>query len=107
MGCAIAGRHLGFSLDSDSRLLSAQASWIDGGDRTYTLTFHHAEISTAQNLKGNIVTTMPVKIDMGIARVTVPFRVFKLDLEGRLQSDQPRPDRGFAASIEARLRMNL
>ncbi len=106
-GMRYRGQTLGFSLDSDSRLLSAQASWIDGGDRTYTLTFHHAEISTAQNLRGNIVTTMPVKIDMGVARVTLPFRVFKLDLEGRLQSDQPRPDHGFAASIEAKVRVNF
>jgi len=98
---------LGFSLDSDSRLTSVQASWIDGGDRTYTLTFHHAQISTAQNHIGNIVTTVPVKIDMGTARVTLPFRTFKVDLEGRLQSDQPRPERGFIASIEARLRMEF
>jgi len=106
-GMRYRGQTIGFSLDSDSRLFSAQASWIDGGDRTYTLTFHHAEISTAQNLIGNIVTTSPVKIDMGVARVTIPFRAVKLDLEGRLQSDQPRPDRGFAASIEARVRVGL
>lgn len=101
------GQTIGFSLDSDSRLFSAQASWIDGGNRTYTLTYHHAEISTAQNMLGNIVTTAPVKIDMGVARLTVPFRMVKFDLEGRLQSDQPRPDHSFVAAIEARVRMGL
>ena len=106
-GMRYRGQTLGFSLDGDSRLLSAQASWIDGGDRTYTLTFHRAQISSVNNYAGNIVTTAPVKIDMGVARVTWPFRVFKFDLEGRLQSDQPRPQHGFAASIEARVRVNL
>lgn len=106
-GMRYRGQTIGFSLDSDSRLLSAQASWVDGGDRTYTLTFHHAQISTMQNLVGNAVTTTPVKINMGVARVTLPFRSVKLDLEGRLQSDQPRPKHGAAASIEARVRVGL
>ena len=101
------GQTIGFSLDSDSRLFSAQASWVDGGDRTYTLTFHHAQISTARNLAGNVLTTTPVKINMGVARVTLPFRTLKLDLEGRLQSDQLRPNHGVAASVEARVRVGL
>ncbi len=98
---------LGFSLDSDSRLFSVQSHWTDAGDRSYALSFHHAEISTARNTQWNIVTTAPVKIDMGVARVTLPFAHFKLDIEGRLQSDQPRPERGFTASIEAALRIEL
>jgi hypothetical protein len=106
-GMRYRGRTIGFSLDSDSRLFSAQASWIDGGDRTYTLTFHHAQISTAQNFAGNAVTTTPVKINMGVARVTMPLRTMKLDLEGRVQSDQLRPKHGFAASVEARVRVGL
>ena len=32
---------------------------------------------------------------------------FKLDLDGRLQDDQPRPHNGFAAAIEVALRAPL
>ncbi len=45
-GMRYRGRTLGFSLDSDSRLASLQASWIDNHDWTYTLTYHHAWISS-------------------------------------------------------------
>jgi len=44
---------------------------------------------------------------MGEARVSLPWRDFKLDLAGRLQDDQPRPAHGFLASVEASLRVPL
>jgi hypothetical protein len=101
------GRTLGFSLDTDSTLLSLQGSWTDGGGRFYQLSLHHAAISNPLNLSGNVVTAAPVHLNMGEARITLPWRQFKLDLAGRLQDDQPRPHSGFAASIEAALRVNL
>ncbi|MGH6684970.1 MAG: capsule assembly Wzi family protein, partial [Pseudolabrys sp.] len=112
-GMRYRGRTIGFSLDSDSRLLSVQTSWVDSGDRTYTLTFHHADISDAQNVPnpmgtfGNVVTTAPVTINIGEARLSVPMRSMTLDLAARIQDDQPRPEHGYTGAFEARLTVDL
>jgi hypothetical protein len=100
-------RTLGFSLDSDSRLLSLQAAWSDAHDRFFELSLHHAVISNPNNFSGNVVTTAPVIVNMGELRMTLPLHGMKLDIAGRLQDDQPRPQRGFAASIETALRIGL
>jgi len=55
----------------------------------------------------NIVTTAPVTINTGELRLTIPLRDFKIDLSGRIQDDQPRPDRGWLVAVETRLRMAL
>jgi hypothetical protein len=111
-GMRYRGRSLGFSLDSDSRLMSLQASWSDSGSRFYELSLHNAHISNPNlGLGGagffNAVTAAPVVVNMGEARVTLPMRGFKLDLAARLQDDQPRPQRGFQASFEAALTINF
>jgi hypothetical protein len=111
-GMRYRGRSLGFSLDSDSRLMSLQASWSDPGNRFYQLSIHNAHVSNPNiGLGGagffNAVTTAPVIVNMGEARVTLPMRGFKLDLAARLQDDQPRPQRGFLASFEAALTVNF
>jgi hypothetical protein len=102
------GRDLGASLDADSRLLSLQASVVDAGDRTFTLTFHRAQVSTPYTAAagippGNPLTTAPVTIDIGEARVSIPWSVAKLDIVARVQDDQLRPARGFTAAIESAL----
>lgn len=106
-GMRYRGRTLGFSLDSDSRLLSLQGSWSDQGGRFYELSLHHARISDPLNPSGNVVTTAPVTMNIAEARVTLPLPGMKLDLAGRLMDDQPRPARGFTAAIEAALRIAL
>ncbi|MDB5393573.1 MAG: hypothetical protein JWM91_1079 [Rhodospirillales bacterium] len=106
-GMRYRGRTLGFSLDNDSRLLSLQASWSDNDGRFYELSLHHAGIGTSQSAGANIVSRVPVVLNMGVARVTLPFHGLKLDLEARLQDDQPRPERGFTASFEMALRVAL
>ncbi len=100
-------RTLGSSLDSDSRLASLQASWIGPHDITYTLTYHHAAIGSPQSPGTNIVTTTPVTINIGEARVRMPFSWGAVDVTGRFQDDQPRPDKGFQAAIESALTINL
>ncbi|MEI9991443.1 MAG: capsule assembly Wzi family protein [Rhizomicrobium sp.] len=102
-GMRYRGRTLGFSLDSDSTLLTLQGAWRDADDWAYTVSFHHAAVSNPNNLAGNVATTAPVHINMGEARVAVPFRNVDVVLEGRLQDDQLRPRHGFQASIEASL----
>ena len=106
------GRTLGFSLDSDSTLASLQGSWSDEGGRFYQLSLHHATIGNSHTPPGyNALTTAPVIVNMAEARISLPLalnrRTFHLDLAGRLQDDQPRPHRGFAAAVEVALRAPL
>lgn len=102
-------RTLGSSLDTDSRLASFHASWLGTRDWTYTLTYYRASISSPNtptmnssiNAAGaNRVSAIPVTIDIGEARVHIPFDHFCMDFAARLQDDQPRPDRGFTAAGE-------
>lgn len=105
------GRTLGFSLDNDSTLLSVQGSWTDTANRFYQLGLHHAAIGNSRSLGWNIISPTPVRLNLAEARVSLPLEWtgnrMRLDLAGRLQDDQPRPSRGFAAGIEVALRMNL
>jgi hypothetical protein len=110
-GMRYRGRTLGFSLDNDSTLWSLQSSWTDAADRFYELTFHHAAIGNARSAGVNIVSPVPVLMNVAEARVALPVSLgdsgFKLDLAARLQDDQPRPKRGFEAAVEAALRIGL
>lgn len=108
------GRTLGSSLDTDSRLASFHASWVGPHDLTYTLSYYHASIGSPQTkaaydglvapatppVSGNRVTTAPVTVNLAEARVAIPFHSLSVQLAARLQDDQPRPDKGFAASGE-------
>lgn len=104
-GMRYRGRTLGFSLDSDSTLLTLQGAWRSADGWSYTLSFNHAAVSNPNNPPnlGNVVTTAPVHINMGEARVAVPFRDLDVVVAARLQDDQPRPYHGFQAAIEASL----
>jgi hypothetical protein len=110
-GMRYRGRTLGFSLDNDSTLASLQAGWTDTGGRFYELSLHHATISDAHSAGANIVSPFPVKLNMAQARVSLPLNMggqgWTLDLAGRVQDDQPRPSRGFAAAIEVGLGIGL
>jgi hypothetical protein len=110
-GLRYRGHDLGFSLDDDSTLLSLQGSWTDPGGRFYELSLHHATISDARSAGFNAVSALPVKLNLAEARVRIPVdlggRGFTLDLAGRVQDDQPRPSRGFAAAVEAAIRIGL
>ena len=106
------GRTLGFSLDNDSTLASVQANWSDQVGRFYQLSLHHATIASSRSINANILTPTPVNMNMAEARVSLPLklgnnRILHLDLAGRLQDDQPRPHRGFAAAVEVALRAPL
>jgi hypothetical protein len=101
------GRTLGFSLDDDSTLLSLQGAWSDADGRFYELSLHHATIGNSHLPQNNIVSPVPVTIDMGELRLGIPFRQIRIDLAGRLQDDQPRPAHGFTASAEVSLHLEL
>ena len=109
-GMRYRGRTLGFSLDDDSTLLSAQGSWTDTGGRFYELSFHHASVGSSHSLGRNILSPTPVRINMGEARVSLPLGLgsgFKLDVAGRVQDDQFRPSRGAEGSIELALKASF
>jgi hypothetical protein len=108
-GMRYRGRTLGFSLDSDSRLLSLQASWTDDNDWTYEGTFNHAVISNPHNTTGNVVTTAPVIVNLAEARMSIPLHHtgLKFDIAARVQDDQPRPDHGAIGALEAALTANF
>jgi len=107
-GMRYRGRTLGFSLDSDSRLLTLQSSWVDENNWTYEATLHHAVISNPHNTAGNVVTTAPVIVNLAEARVGVPvMEHLKVDIAARVQDDQPRPDHGATGAIEAELAVDF
>lgn len=102
------GRTLGASLGTDSRLASLQASWTGPHNLTYTLSYDHASIASPQTPPGgNIVTASPVTINLGEARVKIPFDHFSFEVAARMQDDQPRPDHGYACAIEAQITYRL
>ncbi len=110
-GMRYRGRTLGFSLDSDSQLVSVQANFTDQSSRSFTLAYHHTNISDPLNAWGNVVTAAPVTINLAEGRFSQPLRLFErsilFDIAARLQDDQPRPDKGFQASVEVALTVSL
>jgi len=116
-GMRYRNRTLGFSLDSDSVLSSVQASFTDHAARTYSVTYHHAQISDLALSNGqsttwiNVVTSLPVTINEVQARISLPLEVsdthLRLQLEGRLADDQPRPNHGRLATAELALTFGI
>jgi hypothetical protein len=105
-------RSLGFSLDSDSQLLSISADWRSTRAIDFGLTLSHADVSNpyikAKSVNFyNAVTISPVRINMVEGRMSFPFRRMMIDFSVRAQDDQPRPDRGFTAAAEMRVRAAL
>jgi hypothetical protein len=113
-GMRYRGRAIGFSLDSNSKLYTLQASWTTSQNITWTLTGHHARVAdmVASTSPGtgfvystiNPVSTGRVTFDMGEVRASVPFGPqFTVDASVRYQTDQLRPAQGAEAAGEMRL----
>lgn len=104
------GRALGFSLDSDSKLLSVIGSVTDVDGWTYRLTYYHAAISSSALAAGvgpydapfahNPVSARPVTINEIEAGLAVPFRQVDLSLTLRGQDQQAYPRAGSTGSAE-------
>ncbi len=104
-------RALGFSLDTDSKLATLQASWLGAHNVTWTLSFHHADLNVAPSNNGaiystiNFVSSAPVPVDIGEARANFPLLDhFTVDVAARYASDQPRPAHGSQGAGELRLK---
>lgn len=101
------GMTLGSSLGGDSRLAMFQAGFTGSHDIAYTLTYDRAQIGAPEAPTSNIVSTSPVTINSVEVRMRFNLDRFRIDLATRLQDDQPRPDRGHLAAIEAALNVPL
>jgi hypothetical protein len=106
-GCGIEGARWASASTAIRPFLSVQASFQDSNYWSYEFSYRHAAISNPQNLAGNVVTAAPAHINMAEARLGFPLRHVHLDLAVRVQDDQPRPERGFWASVEALLSYRL
>ena len=115
-GLRFRDRDLGFSLDTDSKLATLQASWLGSHDVTWTLTYHHADVNVAPPVGAevyiepipNLVSSAAVPIDIGEVRASFPLLDhFTVDAEVRYSSDQPRPARGSQAAGELRLKYSF
>jgi len=111
-------RALGFSLDSDSKLTTLQASWLGPRNVTWTLSYHHADINvvppSGANVYGtsnslvNYVSLAAVPISIGEARASFPLLDhFTVDAAVRFASDQPRPAHGSQGAGELRLKYSF
>jgi hypothetical protein len=105
---------LGFSLDSDAKLATLQASWLGAHKITWTLSYHHADLNVAVPTGAtvysliNFVSTGPVPINIGQVRASFPLlEHFTVDIEARYSSDQPRPAHGSQGAGEVRLKYSL
>jgi hypothetical protein len=108
------GQSMGFSLDSDSRLLSLMGLLTDNRGWTYRLVYYRANISTS-DLAGNLppvshgqpyrsfnaVSAYPVQYDQVEAGVSIPYRRLRFDVDVRAQDGQPYPRDGGLFSAEA------
>jgi hypothetical protein len=115
-GMRYRGRTLGFSLDSDSILYSAQFAVIDPQRWTYTLSFHRALVSSSQMPAAsspayNAVTTSPVRFNAVEGRVGIPLQWGEarahIDVVGRWQDDQSRPGHGTQLAVELALKFGI
>ena len=117
-GLRYRGRATGFSLDSNSKLLTLQAAWTGWHDINWTLSYHHAQVRNIIEVAPvgggyvystiNPLTTAPVTMDIGEARARFALgRGFTLDTTVRYQTDQLRPAHGGEAAVEARLSYQL
>jgi capsule assembly protein Wzi len=107
-------RAMGFSLDTDSKLATLQASWLGSHNITWTLTYHHADVNVAPPPDATVYSSIDyfssaaVPIDIGQVRASFPLLDhFTVDVEARYSSDQPRPAHGSEGAGEVRLRYSL
>lgn len=105
-------RTIGFSLDSDSRLLSINWRLTDNIGRRWHVTYRHAEISTPQlaakqhsgGTTINTVSAQPVTINIGEAGLDWPLGALDISAVVRIMDAVPRPSHAahFAGEIGIR-----
>ncbi|TAM93522.1 MAG: capsule assembly Wzi family protein [Rhodanobacteraceae bacterium] len=102
------GRTLGFSLDSDSRLMALTWRLTDSGNRRWHLAYYHADISTPELAAGqaagsyfvNVISTTPVTVNVGEAGTTWPIGAMNVSVSLRYMDNTPTPHRGALLAAE-------
>ncbi len=90
------GRTLGFSLDSDSRLLSVTWRLTDTASRRWHVAYRRAELGILDPANPgagthNVITRAPVTINIGEAGLDWPIRAFTVSLAVRAMDAVPVP----------------
>lgn len=106
------GRTLGFSLDSDSRLLSLSGLLVDADGRSWRLVYRHADVSSGQlaavQASGdhyrNVITSRPFTFNQVEAGLELPWGPVRLEFTVRAQDRQPYPSDGDHVSGELGVR---
>ena len=94
-------RTTGFSLDSDSRLLSLIGQLTNTQGWTYRAIYRHAKISTSQLAlqqsaggQYNVVSSRPVTLDQAELGLSIPYHWYTIDFAVRGQDGLPVPVQG-------------
>ena len=105
---------LGFSLDSDSVLISFAGAITDTAGRRYRLEYHNAQISSGELTNAplnafyvNTVSSQPVTVNQIETGISAPWRNVLFDLSVRWQDATPFPDRGSEFNIEAGVQLRF
>lgn len=113
-GSRYRGRTLGFSLDSDSVLISFAGAMTDTAGRRYRLEYHNAQISSAELSNAplnefyvNTVSRQPATVHQIETGISAPWRNFLFDLSVRWQDATPFPDRGPEFNVEAGVQLRF
>ena len=111
-GFSFKERTIGHTLDTDSRLLTAEVNAVDRAERYYWLRYRRAIINATdipQRRQGNRLSNNREEINLVEAGLTVPFRLGEIRLELRTQDDQPdTPGRkDFEVEAEAGIRLRF
>lgn len=101
-------RTLGFSLDSESRLLSLSGLLTDSSGWTYRVVYYRAHINSAAlaaiqqtgSTERNVVSAQPVLINQIEAGLSVPLHLFTFDFAMRAQDAQVYPRDGGKFAVE-------
>jgi hypothetical protein len=101
-------RTLGFSLDSESRLLSLAGLLTDSAGWTYRVVYYRAHINSAAlaaiqqtgSTERNVVSAQPVLINQIEAGLSVPLHLFTFDFAMRAQDAQVYPRDGGKFAVE-------
>lgn len=110
-GMRYRGRTLGFSLDSDSTLLSIALHLAGRKEHSISLAYHHAQINTKENRHPNILSSVPVAINVGEAKLRWPLTFGRHStwfvIAGRVEDNQIPPMAGFRPAIELAISTQL
>ncbi|MFQ5346361.1 MAG: capsule assembly Wzi family protein [Rhodothalassiaceae bacterium] len=98
-GYTFRDRTIGFSLDTDSRLLTIEGTALDAGQRSYWLRYRHAIVNETN--RKNVISANREGINIAEAGVALPTPYGDLRLELRAMDDRPNTPGRHKGRVEA------